>query len=38
MFKRFIVKHNKSLLVYFDDNLTIEDLHNHIIKILKIKK
>ena len=32
MFKRFIVKHNKSLLVYFDDNLTIEELHKHIIK------
>ena len=26
MFKRFIVKHNKSLLVKFDDNLTIEEL------------
>jgi hypothetical protein len=36
MFKRFIVKHNKSLLVNFDDNLTIEELHKYIIKILKV--
>ena len=35
MFKRFIVKHNKSLLVKFDDNLTIEELKIHLIKVFK---
>ena len=37
MFKRFIVKHNKSCIVNFDDNLYIEDLHKYLSKILKYK-
>ena len=37
MFKRFIVKNNKSLLLTFDDSLKIEELHDYLVKILKLK-
>ena len=37
MFKRFIVKHNKSLVITFDTNLTTEELHNHLVNVFKLK-